>query len=75
MRMQGDKLVEFFHNLRPGEYVKTKVSGSIGGAILPTDAADFESLYKAADKALYLAKKRGKDQYALYQETLQEENE
>lgn len=75
MRMQGDKLVEFFHNLRPGEYVKTKVSGSIGGAILPTDAADYESLYKAADKALYLAKKRGKDQYALYQETLQEENE
>lgn len=73
MRMQGEKLVNFFHDLRPGEYVKTKVSGSIGGAIFPTDATDYESLYKAADKALYLAKKRGKDQYALYQETLQEE--
>lgn len=71
MRMQGEKLVKFFHNLRPGEYVKTKVSGSIGGAVFPTDAKDYQSLYEAADKALYLAKKRGKDQYALYQETLE----
>lgn len=71
MRMQGEKLVKFFHNLRPGEYVKTKVSGSIGGAVYPTDAEDYQSLYEAADKALYLAKKRGKDQYALYQETLE----
>lgn len=72
MRMQGEKIVEFFQNLRPGEYVKTKVSASIGGAVFPTDATDYENLYKAADKALYLAKKRGKDQYALYEETKQE---
>ena len=75
MRRQGEKLVNFFHNLRPGEYVKTKVSASIGGAVCPTDAIDYQSLYEAADKALYLAKRRGKDQYALYQETLKTEEE
>jgi diguanylate cyclase (GGDEF)-like protein len=38
---------------------------SLGASFYPKDAQDFESLYKAADKALYEAKKNGKDQLML----------
>lgn len=68
VKQEGDKLVRFFKNLSLGQYVKYKVSASIGGAVFPHDANNYEALYKAADKALYKAKKRGKAQYALYSE-------
>lgn len=35
---------------------------SLGASLYPVDGRDFDSLYKAADKALYEAKKNGKDQ-------------
>lgn len=38
------------------------VSVSIGAAEYPEDATDFKELYKIADKALYQAKKNGKNQ-------------
>jgi diguanylate cyclase (GGDEF)-like protein len=38
------------------------VSVSIGAAAYPEDANDFKELYKIADKALYQAKKNGKNQ-------------
>jgi diguanylate cyclase (GGDEF)-like protein len=40
---------------------EVSVSVSIGAAIYPADAADFKELYKIADKALYQAKKNGKN--------------
>lgn len=60
------KLCHFFKNFQAGEYVKYAATASIGAAVFPRDGKDFESLYKAADNALYIAKKRGKSQLAFY---------
>ena len=65
---EAERLVKFFRELRPGEYVKTQVTASIGGAVYPDDAEDFETLYKAADEAAYRTKKSGKDGYSFYSE-------
>jgi len=65
---EAKKLDYFFKNFQAGEYVKYSATASIGAAVYPRDAADFESLYKAADKALYTAKQRGKNQIAFCDE-------
>jgi diguanylate cyclase (GGDEF)-like protein len=41
------------------------VTATIGIAVMPNDAGTIEELLKAADDAMYLAKKRGKNTYAL----------
>lgn len=66
---EARKLDYFFKNFQAGGYVKYSATASIGAAVFPRDAADFESLYKAADKALYKAKQRGKNQIAFYDDT------
>jgi diguanylate cyclase (GGDEF)-like protein len=62
------KLEDCFHRFEVGEYVKYSVTASIGAAVFPRDAQTFETLYKAADSALYTAKKRGKNQLAFYKD-------
>jgi diguanylate cyclase (GGDEF)-like protein len=49
--------------LHPGGPRK-RVTVSIGAALFPEDAQDSESLLKAADEALYEAKRRGRNQVA-----------
>ncbi len=66
LEKEARKLCYFFRNFQAGEYVKYAATASIGVAIFPNDGKDFESLYKAADTALYIAKKRGKNQLAFY---------
>ena len=63
---EGKRVENFFRNFQAGDYVKYSVTASIGAAVYPRDAKDFEELYKAADHALYLAKRRGKNQLAFY---------
>ncbi|HJV06714.1 MAG TPA: EAL domain-containing protein [Chromobacteriaceae bacterium] len=43
-----------------------RVSGSIGIALYPADGADIPSLLKAADSAMYAAKKSGKNRYRFF---------
>jgi diguanylate cyclase (GGDEF)-like protein len=66
---EATKVARFFHEFKAGEYVKYSATASIGAAIFPRDGKDFESMYKAADQALYMAKKRGKNQLAFYHDT------
>jgi len=69
IRKEAKKVEDFFHDFKAGEYTKYSATASIGVAIFPEEGADFESLYKAADQALYKAKERGKNQLAFYRES------
>lgn len=66
MLREAKKLENFFKEFEAGEYVKYSATASIGAAIFPQDGENFETLYKAADRALYKAKERGKNQLAFY---------
>lgn len=63
---EAQKLECFFRHFQVGDYVKYSATASIGAAVFPADGSDFETLYKAADAALYKAKKRGKNQLAFF---------
>lgn len=63
---EAQKLVYFFKHFQVGDYVKYTVTASIGAAVFPTHGADFETLYKSADAAVYKSKKRGKNQLSFY---------
>lgn len=66
---EAAKVENFFKDFKAGEgYVKYSATASIGCAVFPRDAEDFEGLYKAADQALYKAKQRGKNQLAFYKD-------
>ena len=68
IKMEAEKVERFFKNFKPGTYTKYTVTASIGAAVFSRDGGNFEDLYKAADNALYVAKKRGKNQLAFYGE-------
>ena len=63
-----DIIENFFKDFKVGDYTKYAATASIGCAVFPREGADFETLYKAADQALYQAKQRGKNQLAFYKE-------
>lgn len=66
---EANRVIEFFKDFRAGDYVKYSATASIGVSLYPQDGSSFEELYKAADKGVYLAKQRGKNQLAFYSET------
>lgn len=68
IQKEADKVIQVFKGFEVGAYTKYTVTASIGCAIFPRDARDFESLYKAADNGLYKAKRAGKNQLAFYQD-------
>ena len=68
MKREAGKIITFFAGFQVGEYVKYSVTGSLGAAIFPVDAADFDSMYKRADAALYKSKKNGKNRLTFYDE-------
>ena len=65
---EAQKVENFFKDFKVGDYTKYAATASIGCAVFPREGADFETLYKAADQALYQAKQRGKNQLAFYKE-------
>lgn len=49
---------------------KCHVGASVGIAIFPDHGSDIESLLLAADAAMYMSKREGKNSYTFYQETV-----
>ncbi|MCR5301187.1 MAG: diguanylate cyclase [Lachnospiraceae bacterium] len=70
---EANRVAGFFKDFTVGTYTKYSPTASIGAAIFPRDGSDYESMYKAADTALYKAKKRGKNQLAFYSEATEED--
>ncbi|MBR5766195.1 MAG: diguanylate cyclase [Lachnospiraceae bacterium] len=58
----GDQVKNAFN----GEDFGDEISMSVGIAVSPIHGADFETLYKNADKALYHVKENGKAGYRMY---------
>lgn len=69
---EAKRLENLFHQFKAGEYVKYSATASIGATVYPRDAQSYEGLYKSADKALYEAKRRGKNCLVFYNKDLQE---
>lgn len=69
---EAKRLENLFSQFKAGEYVKYSATASIGAAVYPRDAKDYQGLYKSADKALYEAKRRGKNCLVFYNENLKE---
>lgn len=65
VRFKCEMLCNAFHDNYTGDDNSYKISASIGAAIFQKDGTDFETLYAAADKALYHSKKQGKDSYTM----------
>lgn len=68
LKKESGRVADLFHDFKVGQYSKYKVTASIGCAVFPKDADNFDDLYKAADRALYKAKQRGKNQLAFYRD-------
>lgn len=63
---EARKMSRFFNNFQVGEYTKFYATASMGAAVYPDDGKTFDALYRAADTALYKAKKNGKKQLAFF---------
>lgn len=68
LEKEGVRITRFFQQFKAGDYVKYSATASIGGVVFPRDAKSFDEAYKAADKALYEAKRRGKNQLVFYED-------
>lgn len=67
---QATLLCGLFHNAFTGKDNDYKVSGTIGISRIPQNGTTFKELYRKADEALYYAKRRGKDNFIFYDESI-----
>lgn len=65
---KAEELVMGFRTNFTKEFANYKVSGSIGIAKYPEQGTSFTKLYVHADKAAYVAKNKGKDNYCIFEE-------
>ncbi|MFT8352483.1 diguanylate cyclase domain-containing protein [Clostridium saccharoperbutylacetonicum] len=65
---KAEQLVLGFRTNFTKEFLNYKLSGSIGIAKYPEHGENFQDLYIKADKATYLAKNKGKDNYCIFEE-------
>lgn len=54
-----------------GEYQSFEILISMGIALSPENGTQYDALFHAADQALYVAKKGGKDRYRFYDDSMQ----
>ena len=66
IREKCETLCNAYRAYYSGDKGDYKISASIGVSFFPEDGSTFDELYAASDKALYSAKKCGKDSYAFY---------
>ncbi len=69
---KADSLTDAFRHTFSGDQNEYKISASIGIAVCPDHGTAFKELYPLADSALYNSKKRGKDCYTIYSDTIKE---
>lgn len=66
VRKRCEKLVEGFGRMFEERLPGAGLTCSLGVAMAPLNGVGYQELFHAADKALYQAKKLGKNQYAFY---------
>lgn len=64
--IQTKRVYDIFRGFANSGGMVESVTFSVGCAWYPKDARNFETLFEAADQALYEAKKKGKDQLVRY---------
>lgn len=67
LEKKAGEICRLFHETYQINGIAVEASVSVGIALCPQDATDFETLYQCADKALYAIKARGKDNYCFYE--------
>lgn len=63
--------VERMFQIVTGEFENFKIEVSMGVALVPKDGTDYESLFHAADQALYTSKRGGRNQYKFYDDSME----
>ncbi len=63
---RAQRIVDAFRATYSSDFSDYSISGSVGIALFSKDGSNFQSLYQAADKALYQSKLLGKNQYTFY---------
>ena len=67
----AQKLLDLFKTPFQLDEYELGISASIGIALFPSDGADFETLYKNADTAMYRAKQGGRNSFRFFTEEMQ----
>ena len=67
----AEKLLEAVAHAYQIEQYELNITISIGIAMYPSDGADFESLYKCVDVAMYRAKRDGRNTYRFFTQEMQ----
>ncbi|MCC0629379.1 MULTISPECIES: GGDEF domain-containing protein [unclassified Clostridioides] len=65
-KKKAEKICDIFRNSYTENKKTYKISGTVGISFVPEHGTIFKELYRKADVALYYAKSKGKDKYALY---------
>ncbi len=63
---RAEMICQMVRSIKVDSAPTLSVSCSIGVALFPQHAKNFQNLYEKADKALYISKESGRDQYTLY---------
>lgn len=69
IRTKAEKICEVNRRTYVNGEKKVDITSSVGIAVAPDFAQDFETIYKMADQALYRSKNGGKNCYHIYEES------